>query len=343
MRQRNYDLFVGCYGSETEETIHLLNFDAQNGKLTRKKSFSGIENPSFLTVNKKKSHLYAISELDDGEVVSFQMNESLEILDELNRQPTKGGPCYVEIDQKNHTLFTANYGNGSVIIHSLKENGKIGRKIGFYKTSSQEKSASKIHAIRNIPNTAYYIATDLGLNKLNFFKHNQITGEFIFLFDEQVPDGSGPRHLAFHPTLNIFYIVNEFNSTILTYMYDENMQQIKLCQTLSTISNSFQHENYGADIHVTRSGKFVYTSNRGHNSITAYKVLNDGTLAFISCTETDGQWPRNFTIMPDDVYVLVANEHSNTIVVMKILADGSLKRTGDHFFIDKPVCLHVVE
>lgn len=341
MCQQQYDLFVGCYGAKTDETIHWLNFDARYGKLRIINSFKGIENPSFLAVNKKKSHLYAISEKTNGEVVSFQWCERLGTLKEVKRQPTNGGPCYLEHDE--HALFTANYGNGSVIVHSLKETGEIGNEIDFYQTNSPQQSDSKVHAIRNIPNTPYYLATDLGLNKLNFFKHNHSTGELTFLFDEQVPDGSGPRHVAFHPTLRVFYIVNEFNSTVLTYMYDENLQQMELLQTLPTIYDNFQHANYGADIHITRSGKFVYTSNRGHDSITAYKVLNDGTLAFISHTKTEGQWPRNFIIMPNDIYVLVANEQSNNIMVFEILEDGSLQRTGHRFHVNRPVCLHVVE
>lgn len=341
MFKKHLDLFIGCYGSKKEETIHWLNFDVQTGRLSRKYSFTGIENPSFLAVDKKKSHLYAISETANGEVVSYQIKENQGIIDELNKLPTKGGPCYLEVDQNKHALYTANYGNGSVIVHSLKENGEIGNEIGFYRSCS-EQSDSKMHAIRNIPNTPYYIATDLGLNKLNLFKHDQSTGKFMFLFDEKVPDGSGPRHIAFHPTLCVFYIVNEFNSTILMYSYDKKLNQLKLCQILPTISDDFQHENYGADIHVTMSGEFVYVSNRGHDSITAYKVLEDGTLSLISCTETGGKWPRNFTILPKDEHILVANEHSNSITVMKILTDGSLQRTGHQYSINKPVCIHAV-
>lgn len=339
MFKKHVDLFIGCYGSEKEETIHWLNFDVQTGRLSKKYAFTGIENPSFLTVDKNKSHLYAISETANGEVVSYRIKENQGIIDELNRVPTKGGPCYLEIDENDHTLYTANYGNGSVIVHSLKETGEIGNEISFYQSFS-EQSDSKMHAIRKIPHTSYYIATDLGLNKLCFFKYDQSTGKFIFLFDEKVPDGSGPRHIAFHPTLEVFYIVNEFNSTILTYSYDKKLN-VKLCQVLPTIADDFQHENYGADIHVTMSGKFVYASNRGHDSITAYKVLDNGTLSFISCTETGGKWPRNFSVLPEDEHILVANEHSNSITVLKILTDGSLERTSHQYNINRPVCIHV--
>ncbi len=343
MSQQQFDLFVGCYGAETENTIHWLNFNTQNGKLSLKHSFSGIENPSFLTINHTISHLYAVSEVDQGEIVSVHINKNEQTLAELNRQPTNGGPCYLEVDQKDSTIFTANYGNGSVIVHSLKGNGEIGNKISYYQPNLQQKMDSKVHAIRNIPHTNYYVATNLGLNNLHFFNYNRATDKFTFLFDLDVPEGSGPRHLAFHPTLPVFYIVNEFHSTILTYMYDQHIEHIKLMQKLPTISGLLPNENYGADIHVTKSGKFVYTSNRGHDSITAYKVLHDGILERISCTDVEGKWPRNFTIMPDDEHLLVANEHSNSILVKKILADGNLQSTGYSYKVNKPVCIRVVD
>src|SRR5699024_946980 len=201
---------------------------------------------------------------------------------------------------------------------------------------------SHIHTIRKVPNTTKYVATDLGLNQLYFYEFDSQTSKLVLLKTLEAPKGSGPRHIAFHPFKNLIYVVNEYNSTVLTYAYDKPIQHVHLIQELPTLPSDFTKDNYGADIHVTPSAKYVYVSNRGHHSITEYEVLQNGKLSFVGCTSTKGDWPRNFTIIPNEQYILVANEHTNNIVVMKILKDGGLKYTGQQISIKKPVCLRVV-
>ncbi|MFD2130388.1 lactonase family protein [Pseudogracilibacillus auburnensis] len=343
MSNRKYNLFVGCYGKAVEETIHWLHFDAEKGQLSKVHSCNGIENPSFLTINHRKSHLFTVSEVQNGQVVSFEINKDLCTIHELNRQKTKGGPCYLEIDCTDEYLFTANYSNGSIIIHKIEKSGAIGREVDYHFYHDDGFLPSKIHAIRKIPKTSYFVATDLGLNKLYFYTFNQRTGKLTFLRDQEVPKGSGPRHITFHPSLSIFYVVNEFNSTVLTYAYDEHLKRIHLLQVLPTLPETFKEDNYGADIHITVVGDYLYVSNRGHHSLTAYKVLRDGSLSTINQIKTDGKWPRNFVIIPNEQYIVVANEHTNSLVVMKILGDGRLQKTGHSYQVNKPVCLEVIE
>src|SRR5699024_6251358 len=124
-RHMKYDIFAGCYGSEEEQTIHWLSFDSEQGTLEKKTSFSGVNNPSYLALNHKKSHLYAVSEVDEGEVVSFKIDFQTKHIEELNRQPTEGGPCYLEAGDHSNYLFTANYGGGSIIVHTLNDQGEV--------------------------------------------------------------------------------------------------------------------------------------------------------------------------------------------------------------------------
>lgn len=340
-RHMKYDIFAGCYGSEEEQTIHWLSFDSEQGTLEKKTSFSGVNNPSYLALNHKKSHLYAVSEVDEGEVVSFKIDFQTKHIEELNRQPTEGGPCYLEVGDHSNYLFTANYGGGSLIVHTLNDHGEIGRKIDFKEYGTPE--TSHLHTIRNIPNTTHYVGTDLGLNQLYFYDFDRRNGKLAPTKMIEAPQGSGPRHLSFNPVKNVLYVVNEHKSTVLTYAYDKHLDTVHLLQELSTLpENDYEHDNYGADIHVTPSGKYVYVSNRGHHSITAYEILKNGQLSKIDCISIEGDWPRNFTIVPNEKYILVANEHTNNIVVMKILNDGSLKYTGNQLNLEKPVCLKVI-
>src|SRR5699024_11145583 len=240
-------------------------------------------------------------------------------------------------------LFTANYGGGSLIVHALNRQGEIAGETDFKEYNASNSShSSHIHTIRNIPNTTNYVATDLGLNQLYFYEFDREERKLLHLKTLEAPQGSGPRHIAFHPFKNLLYVVNEYNSMILTYAYDKPIQNVHLLQELPTLPSDYKQDNYGADIHVTPSGKFVYVSNRGHNSITGYKILENGHLSSIGSTTPKGDWPRNFMVIPNEKYILVANEHTNNIVVMKILKDGGLKYTGQQLDIKKPVCLRVV-
>ena len=343
MNHLEYDIFVGCYGTEEEETIHWLTFDTENGKLRKKRSFKGVENPSFVTTNHEQNRLYAVSEVEKGEVVSFEIDFKGHTIREMNRQLTKGGPCYLEVGENGNHLFTANYGGGSLIVHALNRQGEIAGETDFKEYNASNSShSSHIHTIRNIPNTTNYVATDLGLNQLYFYEFDREERKLLHLKTLEAPQGSGPRHIAFHPFKNLLYVVNEYNSMILTYAYDKPIQNVHLLQELPTLPSDYKQDNYGADIHVTPSGKFVYVSNRGHHSITGYKILENGHLSSIGSTTPKGDWPRNFMVIPNEKYILVANEHTNNIVVMKILKDGGLKYTGQQLDIKKPVCLRVV-
>lgn len=344
MSNKYYDLFVGCYGGKEEETIHWLAFDADQGTIRKKSAFSGIENPSFLTVNNKKDHLYAISEVDKGAVISFRIDHNQNDIHELNRHFTKGGPCYLEVATNDDYVLTANYGGGSVIVHALNSNGEIDKETDYklYQPEDGKSPVSNVHMISNVPQTNFYIATDLGLNKIYIYRFDHLSGKLEQVGDVSMPEGSGPRHIACHPSLNRFYIINEFNSTVLAYSYDQQFAHVKLEQILSTLPDSFVGENHGAHIETMFSGRYLYVSNRGHHSLAAYEILQDGGLKAISYTDTMGEWPRHFTTIPDSNYVLVANEHTNNIVVMKVAEDGRLQSTDVQYKLDRPVCIHVV-
>lgn len=342
--KKSYDLFIGCYGRQDEETIHWLEFDAKQETIRKVTSFTGIENPSFLTVNRKKNHLYAISEVDNGEVVCFGIDHQEKKIHEINRHFTKGGPCYVELGANEDYIFTANYGGGSIVVHALNENGEIEKETDFitYHSKKSASEVSNVHMITNISKTPYYIATDLGLNKLYVYRFDHVRGHLEQVHEIIMPDGSGPRHITFHPTLNRFYVVNEFNSTVLVYSYDQQLASITLEQVVSTLPDTFEGDNYGAHIETSSSGIYLYASNRGQHAIAVFEILLDGKLKALSHAETKGEWPRHFTNLPDSNFVFVLNEHTDNLIVMKMSESGELQHTGLTYAVNKPVCIHAM-
>lgn len=337
METKRYDVWISCYGTPDEATIHHIELDGATGRLTKRKAFSGIENPSFITLNEKEDRLYAISEVAAGEVASYIVDKDASMLTPINRQYTKGGPCFVEVEQNSHFVLTANYGGGSVIVHRLQADGTIGEATDYHVYETGE--VAHLHMIQATPIKEHYIATDLGNDALYIYQLNQQTGKLTTVREVHVPEGSGPRHVAFHPTLPILYIVNEFDSKMLVYAYDSVDESITLLQSTSTLLTSFSGDNYGADIHVTASGKYVFTSNRGHHSLTTFEIKDDGTVVPLGNTSVEGEWPRNFAIAPDDQHVLVANEHTNEVVLFKLTEDGTLEATGEKLAINRPVCI----
>lgn len=339
-----FNVFIGSYGKESEETIYWLNFNPDQVELTKVSAIAGIDNPSFVLLNHAKTHLYAVSEVDKGEVVSYLIDYENEKLIELNRQPTKGGPCFIEVDNKDQYIFTANYGGGSVIVHPLEADGTIGEYVDFIDYGPgaiAQGLTSNVHAIKNVPNTNKYVATDLGLDKLYVYELDETTGKLTEQVALDTPKGAGPRHLTFHEALQTMYILNQDDSTVLVYKYDLAAEKFDRIQVLSALLEPFEGTNYCADIHLSKSGKYLYASNRGHHSVTSYKVNTDGTLMPISNVSSIGDWPRNFAVVPNDSYLLVANEHTDELNVMTSEGEGRLIDTGEKIKISKPVCISI--
>ncbi|MDY0409057.1 lactonase family protein [Virgibacillus soli] len=341
---KQYELFVSCYGNSDEETIHWLKFDETEEAIHHVSSFSGVENPSFVTVNDKADRLYAISEVDQGEVISFAIDHHQNHLTEMNRQQTKGGPCHLIIGGKTPHLFTANYGGGSVIVHRLRDTGEIENETDFKAYNGVDSSViSHVHMIKNVPNTNYFVATDLGKDKLYFYQLLEEEGKLIDVCSQDLPQGSGPRHIAFHPQHNKMYVINEHRSTIFVYTYDLHEKIIKLEQKIATLPEDFHGKSHGAEIQLSSCGKYLSASNRGHDSITSFQVLQDGRLEKISDISVMGNWPRHFLVLPNSNYVIVANEHSHELVVMKRQSDGSLEVTNGRYKLNRPVCVQVLK
>ena len=341
-KKNTIDVIIGSYGTKEASTIHWLTFDITNGMFHEVMAIDGLENPSFLTLNKDLTRLYAISEVEEGKVHSFRVNHQSKSIQLLNTKPTYGAPCYVMVDSDEQYVFSANYGGGSIVTHHLQNDGSLGRSADCKVHGNMQSNVSNIHTIRQVRDTNYYIATDLGQDRLYVYIQSD-NGSMKLHRTIEMPSGSGPRHIDFHPALNRMYVVSEFHWRVYTFQYDHDWNHIDCIQSTPTLPDNFKGDNYGADIHVTSQGDFLFTSNRGHHSLTSFRIKKDGTIEPLAYTPTLGEWPRNFAILPNSPYIIVANEHTNNIVGMVMKENGNLEQVTLPYTIQQPVCIQTLK
>ena len=328
--------------------IFLALQDPENGSLHPEKTVAKITNPSFVKASKDGKNLYAVSELGGGDaesgfIYSFKRNSD-NSLEELGKISTESfAPCHIEIDKSGNYVFVSNYMGGVVMVYKRGEDGNLEKQ---QKIQLENPGASHAHSVSiSSDNQTAYIS-DLGNNKIWMFNFNATTGklskkEKAFL---QLEEGSGPRHFSFSKDENFAFSMNELNSTLSVLKIEED-GNLEIIQNISTLPEDFKENNSGADIHLHPSGKFVYTSNRGHNSIAAFKVnKKSGTLSVIGYYPTKGETPRNFAISPNGKFLYAANQDTSTISSFKInMNTGELEEHLLPVEVMSPVCVEFAE
>lgn len=328
---------VSCYGQESEACIHWLEMDDKTGKMNCLGKKDGIIHPSFLARHPYKNRLYAISEVEEGEVVCYEIDRDNHQLMERNRLATNGGPCYVEAGRNGQCLFVCNYSKARISVYTLWENGDLKEEVEQIIYPAENGEETRIHTIRQVPNTDYIIATDIGKSKLYIYKWEEMAAELNFIQEVSVPDQAGPRHIAFHPDQPIFYVVNEYQSTVVVYAYEDHFSNVELIQCVETVSDEQNTTNYGAEIQYVDG--MIITSNRGHDSLTFFHVQKDGLLQKQTDILTGGNWPRHFFCDSCSGYRLfVMNQHSNNITIFQRDQDTFLP-LGYAYSIKEPVCI----
>jgi 6-phosphogluconolactonase len=344
---KDVSFFVGTYTRGESKGIYQYRLQA-DGTLKNIGLAASTENPSFLTKSANGKFLLAVNENGNdggggGTISSFSIiNSELTFLD----TKASGGayPCFVSINPAGYVL-AANYSSGNVGLLKLTPTGMLEGPLDVLQHTGQgthqRQKEPHAHSAWFANNKDGIITVDLGTNELWFSTLNRNANTLVPDDPQKLAmaSGSGPRHLAFHPNRNWFYVLNELNSTV-TQVKKNSAGYMKLGETLSTLPDSFTGENLCADIRISRDGKFLYASNRGHNSISVYQIQKaDGTLTLLGHEQVRGDWPRNFALSPDETHLLVANERSNNIVSFK-----RDKKTGALTFVHEiqapnPVCL----
>lgn len=345
--KHNYLVFAGTYNSKDKEAIHTYRFHSIDGTLEKLHGTFGIENPSYITLNKKGDKLFAVSEVEEGSVVAYGVNDNGS-LTFLNKQPTDGSsPCYVSLNKEDNQLFVVNYMGGSIAKYSINQDGRIEEmndSIQYTGSSRhpERQEAPHPHSIVSDPHSGNIFVADLGTDYIHIYVYSIATKKLVPKQSYFVSEGAGPRHIRFHPTKNTVYVVDELTSKIEVLVYDRHVQRLTSIQTIDTLPKSFKGENTAAELKISPSGNVAYCSNRGHDSIAIFDILEDGTLKKKDITYTNGLTPRHFTIMPDEDYILVAHQDSDSITVFKMDKNGLLSYTGKSYSVTKPVCLQVL-
>lgn len=349
-------VYVGTYTGKSQG-IYQLELDLASGKLTQKSVAGGVKNPSFVAIHPNGNFLYSVAEIADfegkakqGGIAAFAIDGKTGALTMLNQQSSVGdGPCHLVVDRSGKCVLAANYGGGSVCCLPIGADGKLTKATSFFQHEGRSikpnQTSPHAHSINVDANNNFAVAADLGLDKMLVYKLDAAAGKMT---PNDPPStslaaGSGPRHFAFHPNGKFAYVINEINLTATAFSYDSGKGTLTEIQTLSTLPPG-QERGPGmstAEIQVHPSGKFVYGSNRGHDTIVAYSVDQaTGKLTHVENEPTGGKTPRNFGLDPTGKYLLAANQASDTIVVFKINADtGALDRTEHSIEVPTPVCV----
>ncbi len=348
-------LYVGTYTDGESKGIYAYRF-SDDGELTPLGLAAETRNPSFLTLSADGRFLYAVNETGDfqgkssGAVSAFRVeDESTGKLTFLNQVPSGGAdPCYVAIDHTGKYVLVANYTGGSISVFPIKEDGSLGQASQFIRFSGSSGNAQRqegphAHWIDVSPDNRFVIVADLGTDKLMVYRFDATKGTLLpndppFV---KLTPGVGPRHPEFSPDGRFLYVVNEMQSGVTVLSYDKTKGVLKELQNISMLPKDFTAENTAAEIQIDRQGKFLYASNRGHDSIAAFAINpKNGTLTFIEAASTQGKEPRYFAIDPSGKFLLAANQNSNSIAVFRIDAKtGRLTATGKTYPVGAPVCL----
>ena len=354
-----YFVYVGTYTQQgsTSQGVYAYRFDPDGAKLTPIGLVAQTINPSFLAVHPNHQFLYAVNEVGNykgqksGAVSAFSIDRTTGKLTLLNEVASGGAdPCYVSVDKGGKYVLVANYTGGSIAAFPILADGRLGEPSAFIQhaghgTNPQRQEGPHAHSIDLSPDNHFAIVDDLGLDETVVYKFDGVKGSLTpndpaFA---KAPPGAGPRHFAFRPDGKFAYVINEMGSTVSVFAYD-TAGVLRPLQTISTLPKDFTALDESAEIAVHPSGKFLYASNRGHDSLAVFAIdPSKGTLTLVEYAPTKGQSPRNFAIDPSGTLIFVANEKSDNLVLFRINQQtGRLTPTGKALDISQPVCVKFV-
>jgi 6-phosphogluconolactonase len=354
-----YIAYVGTYTAKTSSKgIYAYRFDAEKGQLTTMGVAAETADPSFLAVHPNGKYLYAVNEISTfnggagGAVSAFSVAAKTGALKFLNQVPTRGaGPCHVSLDKNGAYVLVANYDGGSIASFPVREDGSLGTASGFVQHSGsgpnkERQEGPHAHWIGTSPDNRFALAVDLALDQVIVYGFDSGNGLFTPMLSgfAKVKPGAGARHLAFHPNGKFAYLLSEMDSSVTVFSYQAKNGAFSSLETISALPKDYAGPKEAAEIAVHPSGKFLYTSNRGHDSIALFEINPaKGTLKSLGQVLTGGKTPRHFAIDPTGMYLLAENQESNNIVVFHIdPATGNLTPTGQTIEVPSPVCITFV-
>lgn len=351
-------VFISAFASGDKAGIHAFGFDSKTGALQPLHRTTDIQNPFFLAVSPDQRFLYAINAEKFGGaenewVAAYALEGRTGQLKRLNQQSARGtASCYLDVDATGKTVVVANYASGSVASLPVQKDGSLGEAASFMQHSGsgadpQRQKGPNAHSIVISPDNRFALSADLGIDKIVVYQLDAATAKLTpneaQPFAKMQP-GSGPRHLTFHPNGRHVYVINELANTVTCFDYAAASGTLTERQTLSTLPTGFTGKSYTADLKISPDGKFLYGTNRGHDSIASYRIGEDGSLTLLSIDPSLGKGPQNLLITPDGQWLLCANMPGNSVVVFRIDAtSGKISATGAPVEMPMPSCIRWVK
>lgn len=347
-------VYIGTYTGASSKGIYAFRFDDASGALTPVGLAAETKSPSFLAVNPNRKFLYAVNEISSfggeraGSVTGFGIDPASGKLTTLNAKSSKGdGPCHLAVDATGRFVAVANYGGGNFSLLPIGADGRLGDSIAILANGGtgpdkERQEGPHAHAVVFDARNRYLLGADLGLDRVFVYKFDAATGSLGANDPSsvQLAPGAGPRHVAFHPTLPLAFAINELTSTITSLSWDAASGRLAAAGSVSSLPAGHAGENSTAEIAVHPSGRFLYGSNRGHDSIAVFSIGTTGTLSLIEHESTRGQTPRSFAIDPTGKWLIAANQKSNSLAVFSIdQQTGALTPAGPLAQVGTPVCV----
>ncbi len=351
-------VYVGTWTQDKGEGIYIYRLDPSSGALGLIGRATEVGNPFFLAVDSRQRYLYATNTAEKvegqpgGGVGAFSIDSKTGGLTFLNQQPARGDlPCHLSIDRTDRHALVANYGSGSVAVLPIQGDGRLGPATDAVQhegssVNTERQEGPHVHSITLDPASRYAFAADLGIDRVMIYELDASRGKLKRGGQPwaQVRAGAGPRHFAFHPNGRYAYVINELDNTFTAFAYDPARGSLTEIQTLSTLPGDFKETSYCADVQIYPSGRFLYGSNRGHDSIAIFAIEEaTGKLTLVGHEPTQGHYPWNLAIDPTNTFLLATNQRSDVVVVFRIDPQtGRLTSTGQKAEVPKPVCAKMI-
>lgn len=347
-------VFFGCNNARRSKGIHASRLDLATGKLSTPELVAESATSSFLAIHPNGQFLYSVDDTNfdgqgNGSVRAFAIDRSTGQLTPRNRVASHGAtPAHLVVDGRGKNVLVANYNSGSAAVLPVKEDGSLGEASSVVQHSGSGPDPSRqrgphAHSINVSPDNRFAIVADLGLDNV-----------FVYRFDSdkgllepndppyvKVAPGAGPRHFAFHRDGRFAYVINEIASTVTAFAYDRSRGVLKELQTITTLPKDFAGRSTTAEVQIHPSGRYLYGSNRGHDSVAVFSIdAREGTLTLVEITPTQGKTPRNFGIDPTGAFLLAAHQDTDNVVVFRVEAKtGRVTPTGQILEVGSPVCV----
>lgn len=347
-------VFISAFATGDDGAIHAYDFDLATGVLKLRERTTGVQNAFFLAVSPDNKFLYSIDAKSFGTkpeyAAAFELQGRTGKLKPLNKQTTHGtASCYLDVDATGKIALVANYSSGNVASFPILKDGSLGEAASIIQHEGAiadpvRQKEPHAHCFVISPNNKFAYAADLGIDQIRGYVLDIPNGKITPMKQPFVrtPPRAGPRHLTFHPKKPWMFVINEIQNSVTRFDYDAETGALTEQQTISTLPADFKMESNTADVKITPDGKFLYGTNRGHDSVACYSIGDNGTLTLITIEPSLGKGPQNLAITKDGKWLLCANMPDNNVVVFAIDGKtGKLKATGDPVKIPGPSCIMI--